>query len=72
MISKNTKIYIARHRGMVGSAVWRILESKGYSHIIGKTSAELNLRNEQAVLDMMINFLVLSTCFSVFYFLCIQ
>ena len=51
MISKNTKIYIAGHRGMVGSAVWRILESKGYSNLIGKTSAELNLRNQKSVLD---------------------
>ena len=51
MILKNTKIYIAGHRGMVGSAVWRILESKGYSNLIGKTSAELDLRNQQAVLD---------------------
>ena len=51
MVSKNTKIYIAGHRGMVGSAVWRILESKGYSNLIIKTSAELDLRNQQAVLD---------------------
>ena len=51
MVSKNTKIYIAGHRGMVGSAVWRILESKGYSNLIGRTSAELDLRNQQAVLD---------------------
>ena len=51
MITKNTKIYIAGHRGMVGSAVWRVLESKGYSNLIGKTSNELDLRNQQAVLD---------------------
>ena len=51
MISKNTKIYIAGHRGMVGAAVWRALESKGYSNLIGKTSAELDLRNQQAVND---------------------
>ena len=51
MITKKTKIYIAGHRGMVGSAVWRVLESKGYSNLIGKTSAELDLRNQQAVLD---------------------
>lgn len=51
MVSKNTKIYIAGHKGMVGSAVWRILESKGYSNLIIKTSAELDLRNQQAVLD---------------------
>ena len=36
---------------MVGSAVWRVLESKGYSNLIGKTSKELDLRNQQAVLD---------------------
>ncbi len=51
MIAENSKIYIAGHRGMVGSAVWRVLESKGYSNLIGKTSTELDLRNQQAVLD---------------------
>ena len=50
-LKKSTKIYIAGHRGMVGSAVWRTLESKGYSNLIGKTSAELDLRNQQAVTD---------------------
>jgi GDP-L-fucose synthase len=48
---KNTKIYIAGHMGMVGSAVWRALESKGYSNLIGKTSAELDLRNQLEVTD---------------------
>ena len=51
MIAENSKIYIAGHRGMVGSAVWRVLESKGYSNLIGKTSVELDLRNQQAVND---------------------
>jgi GDP-L-fucose synthase len=51
VITKNTKIYIAGDRGMVGSAVWRVLESKGYSNLIGKTSAELDLRNQQAVIN---------------------
>lgn len=51
MINKTTKIYIAGHKGMVGSAVWRALESKGYSNLIGKTSSELNLRNQQAVIN---------------------
>tara|TARA_Y200000002_G_scaffold299988_1_gene254961 strand:+ start:1375 stop:2328 length:954 start_codon:yes stop_codon:yes gene_type:complete len=49
MITKSTKIYIAGHRGMVGSAVWRVLDSKGYSNLIGKTSSELDLRNQKAV-----------------------
>ena len=50
-IKKQTRIYIAGHRGMVGSAVWRNLESKGYKNLIGLTSKELDLRNQQAVLD---------------------
>ena len=48
---KTTKIYIAGHRGMVGSAVWRALTSKGYTNLIGKTSKELNLTHQQSVLD---------------------
>ena len=36
---------------MVGSAIWRVLNSKGYSNLIGKTSDELDLTNQQDVLD---------------------
>ena len=50
-LKKITKIYIAGHRGMVGSAVWRNLEKKGYTNLIGKTSNELDLTNQQAVTD---------------------
>lgn len=50
-IQLNTPIYIPGHRGMVGSAIWRALEAKGYSNLIGKTSAELDLRNQVAVSD---------------------
>jgi len=49
MTSKNLKIYIAGHRGMVGSACWRLLESKGFTNIIGRTSKELDLRNQSQV-----------------------
>lgn len=49
MITNNSKIYIAGHRGMVGSAVWRTLTEKGYTNLIGKTSSELDLRNQHAV-----------------------
>ena len=49
MITKNSKIYIAGHRGMVGSACWRLLKSAGYKNIIGKTSNELDLRDQKAV-----------------------
>ena len=37
MISKNTKIYIAGHRGMVGNAIWSALKSKGYTNLIGRS-----------------------------------
>jgi len=51
MVTKEAKIYIAGHRGMVGSAVWRALDNKGYTNLLGKTSTELDLRNQQAVAD---------------------
>ena len=50
-MQKTKKIYIAGHRGMVGSAVFRALKSKGYTNLIGKTSKELDLRNQQAVFN---------------------
>ncbi len=50
-MNKTTKIYIAGHNGMVGSAVWRALTQKGYTNLIGKSSKTLDLRNQQAVLD---------------------
>lgn len=50
-LKKTTKIYIAGHKGMVGSAIWRTLVSKGYTNLIGKTIKELDLRNQQAVMD---------------------
>jgi GDP-L-fucose synthase len=50
-MDKSSKIYIAGHRGMVGSAIKRKLEKEGFTNIIGKTSAELDLKNQQAVSD---------------------
>lgn len=52
-MNTTTKIYIAGHRGMVGSAVWRALEKKGYTNLIGRTSKELDLKNQQAVLNFL-------------------
>ena len=51
MLAKDLKIYIAGHNGMVGSAVRRALRKKGYSNVFGKSSKELDLRNQQAVHD---------------------
>src|SRR6056300_683488 len=49
MINKSDKIYIAGHRGMVGSACWRVLEAEGYTNLVGRTSKELDLRDQKAV-----------------------
>jgi GDP-L-fucose synthase len=48
-INKNTKIYVAGHRGMVGSAIVRQLQAKGFNNLVMRTHAELDLTNQQAV-----------------------
>lgn len=48
-MNKSDKIYIAGHRGMVGSAIVRKLEQEGYTNLVYKTSAEVDLRNQEAV-----------------------
>jgi len=50
-MDKQAKIYIAGHRGMVGSAIYRKLEKEGYNNIIVRPSSELDLRNQQQVTD---------------------
>ncbi len=50
-MDKSSKIYVAGHRGMVGSAMVRKLQAEGYNNIVTRTSAELDLRNQQAVTD---------------------
>lgn len=52
-ISKNAKIYVAGHRGMVGSAIVRRLRSGGYGNIITRTHGELDLTNQLAVSEFM-------------------
>ena len=54
-MNKLSKIYISGHTGMVGSAIWRLLESNGYLNLIGKTRKELDLRNQQSVNDFFSN-----------------
>jgi GDP-L-fucose synthase len=48
-VNKEAKIYVAGHRGMVGSAIFRALRESGYTNLIGKTSSELDLRDRTAV-----------------------
>ena len=48
-LNKDTKIYVAGHRGLVGSAIWNNLEARGYHHLVGRTHAELDLTDQAAV-----------------------
>ena len=49
MLDKNAKIFVAGHRGLVGSAIWKNLQDKGYTNLIGKTHKELDLLDAVAV-----------------------
>ena len=48
-MDKQAKIYIAGHKGMVGSAIWKNMESRGFTNLIGRDSSKVDLRNQLAV-----------------------
>lgn len=50
-MDKNSKIYIAGHRGMVGSAIYRKLQKEGFNNLVTRTSSELDLRSQAEVAD---------------------
>ena len=50
-MKKDAKIYVAGHKGLVGSAIWKNLESKGYNNLIGRTIDELDLMDAKVVAD---------------------
>lgn len=50
-MDQSSKIYVAGHNGMVGSAIVRLLQKRGFNNLVQKTSKELDLRNQQAVQD---------------------
>jgi GDP-L-fucose synthase len=52
-IDKSATTYVAGHRGLVGSAIWRRLESEGYTNLVGRTSAEVDLRDREATFDLL-------------------
>ena len=62
---KNAKIYVAGHKGLVGSGICRILKSHGYNNLILKTHSELDLENEAEVNNFFAEFFVN------FFFICI-
>jgi GDP-L-fucose synthase len=47
-LPRDARVYVAGHRGLVGSAVWRHLESQGFTHLVGRTSSDLDLRDREA------------------------
>ena len=49
MLDKSSKIYVAGHRGLVGSAIWNNLKARGYNNLVGRTHKELDLTNQAAV-----------------------
>ena len=49
MLDKNSKIYVAGHHGLVGSAIWNNLKSRGYNNLIGRSHKELDLTDQVAV-----------------------
>jgi len=51
MITRNSIIYIAGHKGMVGSAIWRTLTAKGYTNLVGSSRKEVDLRKQVEVWD---------------------
>ena len=50
-LDRDATFYVAGHRGMVGSALWRRLQAERFSHLVGRRSAELNLKDRAAVFD---------------------
>ena len=51
MLSPDARVYVAGHRGMVGSAVWRALEAQGFTDLVGWTSSEVDLTDRDAARD---------------------
>ena len=49
MLEKNAKIYVAGHRGLVGSAIWNNLQQRGYTNLVGRTHKQLDLTDQMAV-----------------------
>jgi len=68
MVSKNAKIYVAGHNGLVGSAIVRRLKKKGYKNIVVATRKQLDLTNQSRVFNFLKkkkpNFIIIAAAFS--------
>lgn len=51
-LPRDSRVYVAGHRGLVGSAIWRRLESEGFTDLLGRTSSEVDLRERDSVFDL--------------------
>ena len=51
ILDKQSKIYVAGHRGLVGSAIWNNLKARGYNNLVGRSHSELDLTDQNAVKD---------------------
>lgn len=54
-LDRSSNFYVAGHRGLVGSAIWRNLEQEGFSNLVGRTSSELDLKDRDAVFEFFAN-----------------
>ena len=59
-LAKSSKIYVAGHHGLVGSAIWNNLKSRGYNNLVGRTHKELDLTDQYAVKNLTKNAPMLS------------
>ncbi|MEO6058124.1 MAG: GDP-L-fucose synthase, partial [Gemmatimonadales bacterium] len=53
-LDRSSTVYVAGHRGLVGSAIWRHLEASGFTNLVGRTSAELDLRDRPKVFEPLV------------------
>jgi GDP-L-fucose synthase len=51
VLDRDSRVYVAGHRGLVGSAIWRYLVAQGFTNLVGRTSAELDLRDRTSVAE---------------------
>ena len=63
-MNKDSKIYIAGHKGLVGSAIWNNLKKRGYNNLVGRSHKELDLTDQYAVMTATTRRLVGTTIYS--------
>ena len=62
MLDKNSKIYVAGHHGLVGSAIWNNLKQRGYENLVGRTHQELDLTDQVASASFLTKNVLMQLC----------